>query len=144
MSGVSRRHLGTPATCLLGRSQPLFEAVEEREVTVTALIVSSSLRSTWAVIFASSTRLICAFGDVRSSVVRYGLPQNSMPRTTSRVSTSSRRVMEPLFMNVSDNMESNGSEAGHFSTSGSPPTRPFGSTWRWRAGQVKNYAIHTS
>ena len=32
--------------------------------------------------------------------------------------------MEPLFMNVSDNMESNGSEAGHFSTSGGPPTRP--------------------
>ena len=31
VSGVSRRHLGTSATCLLGRSQPPSEAVEERE-----------------------------------------------------------------------------------------------------------------
>ena len=36
-----------------------------------------------------------------------------------------------------------GSEAGHFSTSGRRPTRPFGWTWRWRAGQVNNYRTHT-
>ena len=30
VSDISRRHLGTPATCLLGRTQPPFEAVEER------------------------------------------------------------------------------------------------------------------
>ena len=29
VSGVPRRHLGTPATCLLGRTQPHPEAVEE-------------------------------------------------------------------------------------------------------------------
>ena len=50
--------------------------------------------------------------------------------------------MEPLSMNAFGDTELNGLEAGHFSTSGRPPTRPFGWTWRWRAGQVKNYETH--
>ena len=44
--------------------------------------------------------------------------------------------MEPLSTNASGDTELNGSEAGHFSTSGRPPTRLFGWTWRWRNSYV--------
>ena len=56
--------------------------------------------------------------------------------------------MEPLFMNASGDTELNGSEAGHFSTSGRRPTRPSGWTWRWqrRSGQQlqNSYVITNS
>ena len=54
--------------------------------------------------------------------------------------------MEPLSMNASGDTELNGSEAGHFSSNGKRPTRPFGWTWRWRAGLElrKSYVITNS
>ena len=55
----------------------------------------TNIRLTWAAIFVLSTRPTYVFGDVRSSVARFGSPPSLMPRTTSREFTSSRRVMEP-------------------------------------------------
>ena len=44
---------------------PILKNSGKASTTVTALTVSSSSRSIWAVIFASSTRPTCASGDVR-------------------------------------------------------------------------------
>ena len=78
------------------------------------------------------------FGGVRSSAVLCCSPRSSTPRTTLKVSISSRRVMGHYFTNVSDSTVLNGLGAGHSLTSGRTPTRPFGWTWRWRAGRVRN------
>ena len=79
----------------------------------------------------------------RSSVVRFGSPPNLMPRTTSREFTSSRRVMESPSTSASGDTELNGSAAENFSTSGRPPARPFGWTWRWRTGRVRSCETRT-
>ena len=52
--------------------------------------------------------------------------------------------MGHLSMNVSDSTVLSGLGAGHSLTSGRTPTRPFGWTWRWRAGRVRNSEILTS
>ena len=57
--------------------------------------------------------------------------------------TSSRRVMEPPSTSASGDTGLNGSAAGNFSTSGRPPARPFGWTWRWRAGRVRSCETRT-
>ena len=74
----------------------------------------------------------------RCPVVSCSLWFTSTPRNTLKVSISSRRVMGHHFTNVSDSTVLNGLGAGHSLTSGRTPTRPFGWTWRWRAGRFRN------
>ena len=56
---------------------------------------------------------------------------------------NSRKAMVRLSTSVSGNTASSGLAAGHSSTNGGRPTRPYGWTWRWRADRDRNSEIPT-
>ena len=87
---------------------------------------------------------ICVFLEVSGREFSVVHPRSSTQRTTLKEYISSRRVMGHLSVNVSDSTVLSGLGAGHSLTSGRTPTRPFGWTWRWRAGRVRNSEILTS
>ena len=111
---------GTPATSLLGRSQPPPEEMKNVNNTncpdcQTFIKVNMGrhirLKHSTYVCFWRCPVVSCSLGS----------PPNLMPRTTSREFTSSRRGHGTPFYECLVDTELNGSAAGNFSTSGRPP-----------------------
>ena len=64
-------------------------------------------------------------------------------RITLREYINSRKAMVRLSTSVSGNTASSGLAAGHSSTNGGRPTRPYGWIWRWRADRDRSSEIPT-